>query len=724
MNTKSNFHNFLFLIVVAFIQLVAQTIYVSPTEDDNNSDTQTASVQSFNSTVVLSQSHRNTVFQGSAGMEVGYVPIVKKQEKAATKVRVFILAGQSNMQGYGKISDAENDPNSLEYIIHNDNLGEWSHLGQVGNWSSVNSAWLYFPRSVDTIKSKVTVGHGVNNQFIGPELMFARQLDSFYQEPVLIIKTAIGGTSLAADWRPPSAGGTTGPLYNQMLQTVSNVTQNLPTEFPGIGMSNFEISGFAWFQGWNDGAPTAFTNEYESNLSHLINDVRSAFSNPNLPVVVASAGQGGLITSNDNWVRSIQENIAVAQQNVACNASIYGGSVGFVNTKEFYLPPTLSPDNNEIHHYHNNALTFLNVGKAIGNEMIKAVKDTAFCNTTNVPCSGNGQQTPYTTSIGNRVWNDYNRNGIHDPDEPGIVGVSVALHKDNDGDGNPTNFGGVQVTDSTGQYRFSGLVPGNYRVFVWQVDNWGVGQPLNGFVPTNGHVANANNDVDLDNNGAGTAGQDILSGIVTLTVDGEPLNDGDPTDCDFNFDPAGNNTVDFGFYNPNAPTTNVPCSGHVQQTPYTTSIGNRVWNDLDRDGVHDPGEPGIARVSVALHKDNDGDGNPTNFGGVQVTDSTGQYRFSGLVPGNYRVFVWQVDNWGVGQPLNGFVPTNGHVANANNDVDLDNNGAGTAGQDILSGIVTLTVDGEPLNDGDPTDCDFNFDPAGNNTIDFGFYNPN
>ena len=68
---------------------------------------------------------------------------------------------------------------------------------------------------------------------------------------------------------------------------------------------------------------------------------------------------------------------------------------------------------------------------------------------------------------------------------------------------------------------------------------------------TNGYVADANNDVDLDNNGSGNPFTDIFSGIVTLTVDGEPLNDGDPDGSLFDLDPAGNNTVDFGFYNPN-----------------------------------------------------------------------------------------------------------------------------------------------------------------------------
>ncbi len=119
-----------------------------------------------------------------------------------------------------------------------------------------------------------------------------------------------------------------------------------------------------------------------------------------------------------------------------------------------------------------------------------------------------------------------------------------------DGDGNPDVFSGVEVTDSDGYYQFSGLTPGNYLLFVWSVDNWELGEPLHGFVSTNGFVANANNDVDGDNNGFGEPFTDIMSGILTLTTDGEPLNDGDPFDCNFNYDPAGNNSVDFGFFDP------------------------------------------------------------------------------------------------------------------------------------------------------------------------------
>jgi len=487
------------------------------------------------------------IIEPPAGFEIGYVPIVTRQQKTPPKVRVFILAGQSNMQGQGAVIDPENDPGDLIDVIQNDTNGDWAEVGQANNWTTLNNAYLYYEGDNGTISENITVGQGANSNSIGPELMFAHQLDNFYDDPVLIIKTAWGGKTLAADFRPPSAGGTTGAYYNQMIQIIQDVTQNLGTEFPTIGTTEFELSGFAWFQGWNDGENADFLNEYESNLNHLVNDVRNDLGVAELPFVVASSGHGGYTSSTDLWVQGIQNIISVAQETVGCDDATYGGHVGFIDTKPFYLDISVSPYDG-IFHFNNNALTFLNIGKSIGDEMIRSINEMAFC----YQDCGNNQTSPGVVSIGNRVWNDLNRDGINNPDEPGIPDVSVVLWADSDGDSVPDwqGFGGVQVTDADGYYSFNGLSPGNYQVFVWSVDNWNPGEPLHGFVSTNGFVADANNDVDFDNNGSGGAFTDIMSGIISLTTDGEPLNDGDPFDCNFNYDAAGNNSVDFGFFDP------------------------------------------------------------------------------------------------------------------------------------------------------------------------------
>lgn len=161
-----------------------------------------------------------------------------------------------------------------------------------------------------------------------------------------------------------------------------------------------------------------------------------------------------------------------------------------------------------------------------------------------------------SNTIGNRVWHDVNQNGIEDPDEEGIADVSLVLWRDGDGDMIPDwmGFGGVVKTDQDGYYNFSGLGPGNYLVFVWSVDNWEEGKPLHGMVPVEIYTDDPNSDINHDNNGRpghlawGLTQQDIVSGMITLTADGEPLGDGDRVDSWFDYDPSGNMTIDFGFY--------------------------------------------------------------------------------------------------------------------------------------------------------------------------------
>jgi hypothetical protein len=65
--------------------------------------------------------------------------------------------------------------------------------------------------------------------------------------------------------------------------------------------------------------------------------------------------------------------------------------------------------------------------------------------------------------------------------------------------------------------------------------------------------------------------------------------------------------------------------------PPTSTLGDLVWQDIDGDGVQDPGEPGIPGVTVTLYDSNG------NVVATQVTDENGNYLFTGLQPGTYTV---------------------------------------------------------------------------------------
>ena len=178
-------------------------------------------------------------------------------------------------------------------------------------------------------------------------------------------------------------------------------------------------------------------------------------------------------------------------------------------------------------------------------------------------------------TLGDFVFRDLNRNGTQDAGEPGIEGITVTLY-----DSTGTSIG-TTTTDSTGKYEFPDLQPGTYSL---------------GFPTT------APGDLVLTtaDQGANTTDSDanVTTGRTAPIIVGAGQ-----TDLSW----------DAGYVNP------------------LGSIGNRVWNDLDKDGIQDPNEPGIEGVVVTLL---DGNGNPI---GTTTTDGTGSFIFPDLPPGDYAL---------------------------------------------------------------------------------------
>ena len=124
-------------------------------------------------------------------------------------------------------------------------------------------------------------GYG-GKHHIGPEFQLGHLVGEAYDEPVLLIKTAWGGKSIHKDFRPPSSGGVTGEFYQKMLAEYREGLANLGNEFPQLAKRKPELSGFVWFQGWNDMFDDDALKEYEANLINLVKDVRREFRQPNL----------------------------------------------------------------------------------------------------------------------------------------------------------------------------------------------------------------------------------------------------------------------------------------------------------------------------------------------------------------------------------------------------------------------------------------------------------
>jgi alpha-galactosidase len=114
---------------------------------------------------------------------------------APVPVKVFILAGQSNMEGKAKVE-------LLEYQAKQPATRDlFKHLQKDGQWAERDDVWIKF---LDR-KGNLTVGFG-SPKCIGPELGFGNVVGDRYAAPVLLIKVAWGGRSLYRDFRSPGAG--------------------------------------------------------------------------------------------------------------------------------------------------------------------------------------------------------------------------------------------------------------------------------------------------------------------------------------------------------------------------------------------------------------------------------------------------------------------------------------------------------------------------------------
>jgi len=245
---------------------------------------------------------------------------------AAKPLQVFILAGQSNMQGHAKVSTFEHigmDPATkpmLEEMLNVD-----------GTPKVCERVWISSIGCAEAEQTgKLTAGFGATTAKIGPEFAFGLYMQKFTDAPILLIKTAWGGKSLNTDFRPPSAGPyvfnetqlaafqkqgkdfatinaekekETGVNYRLMVEHVKKVLGDIKRVVPDYDAAQgYELAGFVWFQGWNDLVDSStYPNRdkpggydaYSTAMAHFIRDVRKDLNAPKLPFVIGVLGVGG-----------------------------------------------------------------------------------------------------------------------------------------------------------------------------------------------------------------------------------------------------------------------------------------------------------------------------------------------------------------------------------------------------------------------------------------------
>lgn len=188
-------------------------------------------------------------------LQIAFLSSALAQEKPLT---VFILAGQSNMVGRGKVVEL---PDELK-------LEQKRVLMFSGN------EWLPLAPSPK------------ENASFGPELSFGHEMAARLQEPIGLIKLARDGSSLAGDWNPDDPKS----LYAELLARVAAARRDRP----------LEIVGVCWMQGGGDAKEKEMADAYAQNFSRFIERVRKDFGNPKLIFVA------GRVTAPKTFIQTVR----------------------------------------------------------------------------------------------------------------------------------------------------------------------------------------------------------------------------------------------------------------------------------------------------------------------------------------------------------------------------------------------------------------------------------
>ena len=301
-------------------------------------------------------------------------------------VQVFILMGQSNMLGFGRVGP-EDQQGTLAYLTKKE--GRYPHLiDDQGDWT-VRHDVQYVQTTVGNRQHPLTV----KGRHIGVELQFGHIMGHIHDEPVLILKACIGNRSLGWDLLPPGSeqfefegkiyagygesplswnkGATPEPIewyagkqYDTDTTNAKEVLKNLSEYYPGYQGQGCEVAGFVWWQGHKDQNP-AHAGRYEQNLVHLIKTLRREFDAPEAGFVLATIAFGG-------WeLKGPGLTVANAQLAVSGDKGKYPEFVGNVKTvesRDYWREKDISPSGAG-YHYNHNAETYMEVGDALGRAM-------------------------------------------------------------------------------------------------------------------------------------------------------------------------------------------------------------------------------------------------------------------------------------------------------------------------------------------------------------------
>lgn len=337
------------------------------------------------------------------------VALAQEDEKPG-KLKIFILAGQSNMEGKGSIETMNRQ------LADPQKKSRFEHLKDGDQWVEREDVWIDYLGNRGRRHGRLTVGYGISEagseKWFGPELGFGWTVGDQLDNDVLIIKAAWGGKSLDRDFRPPSRGIPEsidqvveqrqkrnpeltreeyekgyGHFYRLMMEEIHTVLNDLKTYAPDYQDQGYEIAGFVWFQGWNDQYAPTSVEDYEENMAAFIRDVRKALGRPGLPVVIGAMGHNGE-NQKGKVLQIANAQAAVAEREEFKDSVITVRTAKYWDTEaeaafEKYWADKENRDvekwrdfgNDRGYHYLGSPVFFYNVGVAFGEAMNQLISD-------------------------------------------------------------------------------------------------------------------------------------------------------------------------------------------------------------------------------------------------------------------------------------------------------------------------------------------------------------
>ncbi|MFM9058364.1 MAG: sialate O-acetylesterase [Planctomycetaceae bacterium] len=319
-------------------------------------------------------------------LEAAPAPEPPKPADMSKPVQVFILMGQSNMVGMGKITGGEG---SLENAVKN--KGKYRYL------VDASGAWVARPdvRFTRTMQGKgvmVNDWMGIKAGTIGPEFGIAKFVGDATDSPVLILKCCIGNRSLGWDLLPPGSkrfeeggkvyagykdspdswavgtepkpiGWYAGKQYDDDVGDAKMVLADIGTYYPGA--KGYEVAGIFYWQGEKDAGNPVHAAHYEQNLVNLIAALRKDFNAPNAKFVLGTMGEsvkgaggnGGMVLAGQLAVDGKEGRHPEFRGNVAT----------------VYTHP-MAQGGSGNGHYGGNAEVYMDVGEAMGQAMVELLK--------------------------------------------------------------------------------------------------------------------------------------------------------------------------------------------------------------------------------------------------------------------------------------------------------------------------------------------------------------